>query len=227
MLAATMNDNSSAISSHGTRLAELIATRLCHDITGPIGAINNGVELLADSDPEGMNDAAMLIESSAKDAVSRVKFYRLCYGAPRAGSSMAIKDAQQIFSDYVGDSRTKLTCEWQHPHHLQGQITTEDTRLAALLVMIGDECLIRGGNIQLSSLPHSEHPHFELRASGIKTQMDHADLKQLLGLSDSSQLTAHNVHLGWTHYVASLLGLTLRADLSPDLTSLRLTATGS
>ena len=26
------------------RLAEMIATRLCHDLTGPIGAVNNGAE---------------------------------------------------------------------------------------------------------------------------------------------------------------------------------------
>ncbi len=32
------------------RLAELLASRLCHDVVGPIGAVNNGMELLNDGE---------------------------------------------------------------------------------------------------------------------------------------------------------------------------------
>ena len=28
------------------RVAELLASRLCHDLVGPIGAVNNGMELM-------------------------------------------------------------------------------------------------------------------------------------------------------------------------------------
>ncbi|MBI1275496.1 hypothetical protein GC177_05950 [bacterium] len=226
MLAATMS-YAPPETTTTTRLAELIATRLCHDITGPIGAINNGVELLADSDPDGIADATMLIESSAKDAVSRVKFYRICYGSPRAGSSMQLSDVQQIFSDYIGDGRTKLAFDWQHPEHLQGSMSTEEVRLSALLVMIGDECLIRGGQVKIGSLSTGGQPQFRLHAEGIKTQMEDANLKQLLGLADASLLSAHNVHLGWTYQIAQQMGLSLRADLSPELTSFTITATRS
>lgn len=30
------------------RLAELLTTRLCHDLSGPIGAVNNGAEFLGE-----------------------------------------------------------------------------------------------------------------------------------------------------------------------------------
>ena len=33
------------------RVAELLASRLCHDLVGPIGAVNNGMELLEDEAP--------------------------------------------------------------------------------------------------------------------------------------------------------------------------------
>jgi histidine phosphotransferase ChpT len=34
------------------RMAEMLCTRLCHDLTGPIGAVNNGAEFLSE---EGFN----------------------------------------------------------------------------------------------------------------------------------------------------------------------------
>ena len=35
------------------RVAELMASRLCHDLVGPIGAVNNGLELMEPNSPQG------------------------------------------------------------------------------------------------------------------------------------------------------------------------------
>ena len=39
------------------RILELLTARLCHELSGPIAAINNGVELLAEEDP-GLGSSA-------------------------------------------------------------------------------------------------------------------------------------------------------------------------
>src|SRR5215813_6347624 len=70
------------------RVLELLTARLCHELSAPIAAINNGVELLTgeDMDPEAspetsfMRDAAALIGDSARRARSRLQFYRFAYG---------------------------------------------------------------------------------------------------------------------------------------------------
>ena len=36
------------------RFASLLCSRLCHDIIGPIGAINNGIEILSGEDDADM-----------------------------------------------------------------------------------------------------------------------------------------------------------------------------
>ena len=36
------------------RVLELLAARLCHDLIGPVSAISNGVELLADEQPAAL-----------------------------------------------------------------------------------------------------------------------------------------------------------------------------
>ncbi len=56
------------------RVLELLTARLCHELSGPIAAINNGVELLADepvlasgrADPNFMRDAVALVGDSAR-----------------------------------------------------------------------------------------------------------------------------------------------------------------
>src|SRR5712691_824923 len=62
------------------RVVELLAARLCHDLIGPISAISNGVELLADEEPEFARDAVALVGDSARKASGRLQFYRFAYG---------------------------------------------------------------------------------------------------------------------------------------------------
>jgi len=48
-----------------TRLAEMLCTRLCHDLTGPIGAVNNGAEFLSEDGFDMQHEAMQLIFTSA------------------------------------------------------------------------------------------------------------------------------------------------------------------
>jgi histidine phosphotransferase ChpT len=51
-----------------TDLAALLCSRLCHDMLSPVGALSNGLELLADEkDPEMRKRCFELLEQSAKD----------------------------------------------------------------------------------------------------------------------------------------------------------------
>jgi len=62
------------------RLLELLAARLCHELIGPVAAIGNGVELLAEEDPDFVREAVALVEESARKANRRLQFYRFAYG---------------------------------------------------------------------------------------------------------------------------------------------------
>jgi histidine phosphotransferase ChpT len=62
------------------RVVELLAARLCHDLIGPVAAIGNGAELLADEEPDFLQDAIALVGESARKANRRLQFYRFAYG---------------------------------------------------------------------------------------------------------------------------------------------------
>ena len=64
-------------------LAALIGSRICHDLISPIGAINNGLELLNMSG--GSDGPEMeLISESVENASARIRFFRMAYGAASA-----------------------------------------------------------------------------------------------------------------------------------------------
>ena len=77
-------------------LAALIASRVCHDIISPVGAINNGLEVLAEDNNEEMREFAMdLIRKSARQASAKLQFARLAFGAAgSAGASIDLGDAE-------------------------------------------------------------------------------------------------------------------------------------
>src|SRR5438876_8149334 len=63
-------------------LASLLCSRLCHDLMSPVGALNNGIELLADeTDPDMRDKCLELLADSARASANKLKFFRLAFGA--------------------------------------------------------------------------------------------------------------------------------------------------
>src|ERR1044071_6387407 len=63
-------------------LASLLCSRLCHDLMSPVGALNNGIELLGDEqDPDMRERCLELLADSAVATANKLKFFRLAFGA--------------------------------------------------------------------------------------------------------------------------------------------------
>lgn len=90
------------------RVAELICSRLCHDLISPISAINNGIELIAEVGDEARPDADVLIAESARNANRRLKVFRYAYGL--AGQDVRIEEIRNVALSYFED--TKISVDW-------------------------------------------------------------------------------------------------------------------
>jgi histidine phosphotransferase ChpT len=78
----------------GPDLAALLCSRVCHDVISPVGAINNGLELLDEGGADA--DAMDLIRTSALNASVRLKFARLAFGASGSvGASIDTGEAEK------------------------------------------------------------------------------------------------------------------------------------
>ena len=71
------------------KIAGLLCSKLCHDLISPIGAINNGLEFLKESNSDDFDDGHQIIADSAKLAAVRLGYYRLAFG--RVGDNEVMK----------------------------------------------------------------------------------------------------------------------------------------
>ena len=98
------------MASENPDLVALICSRLCHDLAGSIGAVNNGVELLAEETDAAMREEAIgLIAQSAGDAARRLSFFRLALGASgNMSEPMAYAEFSRVARAYFDGGKLSL-----------------------------------------------------------------------------------------------------------------------
>src|SRR6185369_8359400 len=94
-------------------LAALVASRVCHDIISPVGAIVNGLEVLEEEKDESMREFAQdLVQKSARQASAKLQFSRLAFGASGgAGAELDMADAGRVSAAFM--EREKPQLDWQ------------------------------------------------------------------------------------------------------------------
>jgi len=195
---------------HQLRMAELLCTRLCHDLTGPIGAVNNGAEFLAEEGFNMQNQAVELIVSSAFSAVSRLQFYRLAYGNVKDGGEASLADKQKMAVDYFAGS--KITLDWPDTQtDASGvSVSLKMARLIYNLLIMASATLIRGGVISVRiSIGADGNKHVHVGAKGTHVKWEAEVSKILDDKIDPEQLSPKNVQAQLTRYFADDLGVSL------------------
>ncbi|WP_033069297.1 histidine phosphotransferase family protein [Thalassospira australica] len=121
-------------------LIELISSRICHDLVGPVGAVNAGAELMGE-DGVADDEALALMRKSGLEAARRLQLFRLAFG--RAGSSVdtgAMRDAAA--QTYAAEG--KVTLDWP-----DFPIDPSHGRVVLNMVMLAREALPFGGTISV------------------------------------------------------------------------------
>ncbi len=87
------------------RVIDLICSRICHDLISPVSAINNGIELINETEEGVGGDAFSLIADSAAIVAGRLAVMRYAYGAATPG----LDEVRTLALDYFGDSKIHLS----------------------------------------------------------------------------------------------------------------------
>src|SRR5262245_44732726 len=91
-------------------LAALISSKICHDVIGPVSAINNGLEILdEEEDAQSKTYALDVIRNVTETASARLQFARFAFGAAgSAGASIELGQAEALCRGLLGKGKHKL-----------------------------------------------------------------------------------------------------------------------
>jgi histidine phosphotransferase ChpT len=127
--------------------ASLLCSRLCHDLLSPVGALNNGLELLADeTDPEMRQRVLDLLSESARASANKLKFFRLAFGAAGGfGEQVDSREAKIAIEGLLVDNkRTELGWFVE-----AATLPKPAIKVLLNLAMIASEALVRGGKLDI------------------------------------------------------------------------------
>ena len=138
----------------GPDLAALLCSRVCHDVISPVGAINNGLELLDEGGADA--DAMDLIRTSALNASVRLKFARIAFGASGSvGASIDTGEAERAAKDFA-EAEKKTEVIWSGPRAI---VAKNRVKLLLNLFLVAYGSIPRGGSIEVKL----ENPEFDAK----------------------------------------------------------------
>lgn len=146
--------------------ASLLCSRLCHDLMSPVGALGNGLELLADETDEDMRARCMeLVADSARASADKLKFFRLAFGV--AGGStqeMASGEVRAALEGLMrGNKRVELGWLVEQP-----SLPRCPAKLLLNLGLLALDTLVRGGRLDVGV----EGSEVVVRAEGPRLALD-------------------------------------------------------
>jgi histidine phosphotransferase ChpT len=151
-------------------LASLLCSRLCHDLMSPVGALNNGIELLADeTDPEMREKCLELLAESARASANKLKFFRLAFGAGGGfGEEIDTHEAQAALEGLFGPER-RIEFGWMVA---EAKLPKQAIKLLLNLALLAGDALVRGGRLDVGAERRDREIELAVRAEGARILLD-------------------------------------------------------
>jgi len=174
--------------------AALLVSRVCHDLVGPLGAVVNGMEVLEDErDPEMRADAIKLVTMSADQALARIQFMRIAFGAAgSAGAELDLGEIGRLTSGLLQGGKVQLAWNAQRLYWPK-----DWAKLLMNATLLAADCLPRGGVVTVETSSDALAPSFLIRAQGASARVTDEVAQALAG--DAVNVDARHVQPFLTH----------------------------
>lgn len=191
-------------------LADLIGSRICHDLISPLGAISNGLELMTMSGVAASPEMDLIAESIAS-ANSKIRFFRVAYGRAPLGAMLARSEILSVLGDYF--HRGRLTIGWQPTRELQRR----EVKLAFLALQCLETALPFGGDIQITC----DDGHWALTACAERLRLVPENWDILKGHDQDQEIPAASVQFMLLAILTEFRNPALAVDTSDTSVTIR------
>ncbi|PNU02975.1 histidine phosphotransferase family protein [Novosphingobium guangzhouense] len=195
-------------------LASLLCSRLCHDMLSPVGALTNGLELLADEkDPEMRQRCFELLDQSARISTDKLKFFRLAFGAAGGFGEMVAVSEAKVLVDALVANNPRITLAWALP---SDSLPKAAIKTLLNFALIGLEALPRGGTLEIAAEYRDNHSELVVRAAGPRIAFDRSVGAALEGTLPEGELSSRTAPAAMLYQLAVELSGQLQYVLAED-----------
>jgi histidine phosphotransferase ChpT len=128
------------------RMAELLCVRLCHDLSGPLGALIGVLDVAREEHPD--SETLTLAEETAGELAQRLKLLRAAWG-PEA-DDLDIGRLQEFAEGLSSSRRVQLDLNGLGTNRV---FPPQAGRVLLNLLLMAADCLPGGGMVALSEAP--------------------------------------------------------------------------
>jgi histidine phosphotransferase ChpT len=197
-----------------TDLAALLCSRLCHDMLSPVGALSNGLELLAEEkDPEMRRRCFELLEQSARISTGKLKFFRLAYGAAGGFGDEVPSDEPRDLVAGLAEGNGRIELEWAISEPL---LPKPAVKVLLNLAAIAIDALVRGGTLMIGAERREGATEIAVRAMGQRVAFDANIGKALDGSLTDGELSGRTAPAHLIRLLTKELGGGLQYALSGE-----------
>lgn len=187
--------------------ASLLCSRLCQDLLSPIGALDNGLDLLADETDPAIRARCMdLLAESARVAANKLRFFRLAFGA--AGGPDDLIETREAHLAMIGlfGGKRPLAIGWEIAER---RLPAPAIKALLNLAMIAGDALASGGRIDVAG-ESGDGLEIVLRAEGPGATLD-PDVRSILAEGADSDVTTPRAAAAYlVHSLAAEAGGSVR-----------------
>ncbi len=188
---------------------QLLMSHLCHELVSPIGAVNNGIEILEDADGDAMApEAVALIAQSGKAAAAKLRFYRLAYGRAGQAADLGLAQCAAIAGELLA-AEARVRLDWSAA--AATRLVPGGPQLLLNLVVLAAGALPRGGRVAVTV---GERGAVRLAATGVGAKLSEA--VQAIVQGRDAPLDHGNIHAWYCQRLAGQLGSALMLTAGPD-----------
>ncbi len=186
------------------RVAQLLCSRLCHDLVGPAGAVTAGLELLHD-EPEGADEALILVADSGQQVVRRLAFFRMAFGIGGGGAATRLAEIRDLAQGLLSEGSVVLN--WPSDAAAgERPITATGGKLLLNLLLLGVDTLPRGGTLDVELADSAEGLDIAMTAAGQGARLRDEVRTALHPDMPAEDLTARTVQGYFAQRLAEALG---------------------
>lgn len=195
-------------------LASLLCSRLCHDMLSPVGALSNGLELLAEEkDPAMRQRCFELLDQSARISTDKLKFYRLAFGAAGGfGELVPVGEARALVDALVANN-ARIKVNWALS---SDSLPKPAIKTLLNFALIGIEALPRGGVLDVAAEFRQGASEIVVRAAGQRIAFDRDIGRALEGPLPPGDLSTRTAPAVMIQQMARELGGRLQFALADD-----------